>query len=115
MSDDAKPLDPEQMQQLARIRRFMMIASVTTFVAIAIVFAVIGYKVYKSGDNAQALAPTLPLAAAGLPPGAKVLSTTVGDRRVVLTVETQGGAVELHSFDLETLRPVARFRLESKP
>lgn len=114
MSDDAKPLDPEQMQQLARIRRFMMIASVTTFVAIGIVFAIIGYKVYKSGDNSQTVATTLPLAAAGLPAGAKVLSTAIGDRRVVLTVET-AGAIELHSFDLETLRPIARLRLESKP
>ena len=39
MSDDVKPLDPEQAAALARIRRFMMIASVTTFIAIAVVFA----------------------------------------------------------------------------
>ncbi len=110
MSDDAKPLDPEQMQALARIRRFMMIASVTTFVAIAIVFGIIGYKVYKSGD----VAPVLPSAEASLPPGAKVLSTAIGDRRLVLTVEI-GGAVELRSFDLETLKPLARQRLETRP
>lgn len=110
MSDDAKPLDPEQTRQLARIRRLMMIASVTTFVAIAIVFGVIGYKVYKSGDAA----PPLPAAEASLPPGAKVLSTAIGDRRLVLTVDI-GGAVELRSFDLETLRPIGRLRLESKP
>lgn len=109
MSDDAKPLDPEQTRQLARIRRLMMIASVTTFVAIAIVFGVIGYKVYKSGD-----APPLPAAAASLPPGAKILSSAIGDRRLVLTVDI-GGVVELRSFDLETLRPIGRLRLESKP
>ena len=110
MSDDAKPLDPAQMQALARIRRFMMIASVTTFIAIAVVFGVIGYKVSKSGDAA----PALPAAEATLPPGAKVLSTAIGDRRLVLTVEV-GGVVELRSFDLETLRPIGRQRLETRP
>jgi hypothetical protein len=114
MSDDAKPLDPEQMAALGRIRRFMMIASVTTFVAIAIVFGVIGYKVYRSGDSSQTLAPALAAAEASLPPGAKVVSSAIGDRRLVLTVEI-GGVVELRSFDLETLRPIARLRLESKP
>ena len=110
MSDDVKPLDPEQAAALARIRRFMMIASVTTFIAIAVVFGVIGYKVYKSGDAA----PALPPAAATLPPGARVLSSAIGDRRLVLTVEI-AGSVELRSFDLETLRPIARQRLETKP
>ena len=109
MSDDAKPLDPEQAAALARIRRFMMIASVTTFVAIAIVFGIIGYKVYNSGDTAP-----LPAVEASLPPGAKVLSTAIGDRRLVLTVEI-AGTVELRSFDLETLRPIARQRLETRP
>ena len=113
MSEDVKPLDPEQAAALGRIRRLMMIASATTFVAIAVVFAVIGYKVYKSGDSAQAL-PPLPAAEATLPPGAKVLSTAIGDRRLVLTIDV-AGAVELRSFDLETLRPIARQRLELRP
>lgn len=110
MSDDVKPLDPEQAAALARIRRFMMIASVTTFIAIAVVFGVIGYKVYKSADTA----PALPAAEATLPPGAKVLSSAIGDRRLVLTVDI-AGSVELRSFDLETLRPIARQRLETRP
>jgi hypothetical protein len=110
MSDATKPLDPEQAMALARIRRFMMIASVTTFVAIAIVFGVIGYKVYKSGDTA----PVMASAEASLPPGAKVLSSAIGDRRLVLTVEIDG-TVELRSFDLDTLKPIARLRLENRP
>lgn len=110
MSDDVKPLDPEQAAALGRIRRLMMIASVTTFIAIAVVFGIIGYKVYRSGDTA----PPLPAAEASLPPGARVLSSAIGDRRLVLTVEI-AGSVELRSFDLETLRPIGRLRLESKP
>ena len=43
MSDDEKPLDLEAARALAQVRRLMMIASVTTFVAVAVVLGVIGY------------------------------------------------------------------------
>jgi hypothetical protein len=112
MSADEKQLDPEQEKTLARIRRIMAIALATTFIAIAVVLGLIGYKVYRSGDTAVTAASAG--AEASLPPGARVLSSAIGDRRLVLTVEI-GGVVELRSFDLETLRPIARQRLESKP
>ena len=47
----------------------------------------------------------MPQAAPALPAGAKVLSSAVGEGRIVLTVEV-GGAIELCSFDLATLRPL---------
>ena len=53
MPDDVKPLEPAQAAALARIRRLMMIASATTFIAIAVVFAVIGYKVYTSAGASE--------------------------------------------------------------
>lgn len=112
MSVDEKPLDPEQEKVIARIRRLMSIALATTFIAIAVVLGLVGYKVYRTGDTAPAAA--LPAAEAGLPPGSKVLSSAIGDRRLVLTVEV-GGVVELRSFDLETLKPIGRLRLEAKP
>jgi hypothetical protein len=51
---------------------------------------------------------------ASLPAGAKVLSTAAGDGRFVMTVEI-GGAVELLSFDLATLKPLGRLRLAPQP
>ena len=114
MSDDAKPLDPAQAAQLNRIRRLMMIASVTTFVAIAIVFGVIGYKVYKSGDAAVDMAAKPADVTVALPAGAKVLSTVIGNDHIVVTIEA-GGATELRTFDPDTLQPLGRLRLESKP
>jgi len=39
-----------------------------------------------------------------------VLSSAIGEGRVVLTVEVNG-AIELLSFDLNTLKPVGRVRL----
>jgi len=47
---------------------------------------------------------------ATLPAGTKVLSSAIGEGRVVLTVEVNG-AIELLSFDLNTLKPVGRVRL----
>jgi len=88
----------------------MLIASLTTVIALGAVFGVIGYRVFRSGESA---APP-GAAAASLPAGAKVLSTAVGDGRVVLTVEIDG-AVELLSFDLKTLAPLGRVRLAPKP
>jgi hypothetical protein len=47
-----------------------------------------------------------------LPPGAKVLSSAIGEGRLVLTVDING-AIELLSFDLNTLTPLGRTRLTS--
>lgn len=111
MSDeDEKPLEPEAARAVAQVRRLMMIATATTFVAVAVVLGVIGYRVFKSGGSAPALSDTV----AQLPAGAKVLSTAVGDGRIVLTVEI-AGALELRTFDLHTLKPVGRMRFAPAP
>ena len=92
----------------------MLIASVTTFVAVGAVLAVIGYRVFHWQGSAPAgnglAAGGGPVQVSNLPPGAKVLSTTVGEGHVVLTLEIDG-VVELHSFDLATLKPLGRVRL----
>jgi hypothetical protein len=45
-----------------------------------------------------------------LPAGTKVLSSAIGEGRLVLTVEVNG-TIELLSFELNTLKPVGRVRL----
>src|SRR5882672_5024425 len=110
MSDeDEKPLDPEAARAVAQVRRLMMIATATTFIAVAVVIGVIGYRVFKSGGSAP------PAAAVDitLPAGAKVLSSAVGDGRIVLTVEI-AGTIELRSFDLNTLKALGGVRLAPK-
>jgi len=113
MPDDAKPLNPDQARALLQVRRFMMIALLTTVVAIGLVFAVIGYKIYKSGDSAE-VAAAPPDITESLPAGAKVLSTAIGGDHILVTIETAGG-VELRTFDPDTLKPLGRLRLEAKP
>jgi hypothetical protein len=51
---------------------------------------------------------------ATLPKGAKVVSTAVADDRIAVTVEV-GGALEVRTFDLKTLRPTGRLRFATEP
>jgi hypothetical protein len=113
MPDDAKSMTPDQTRALAQVRRFMMIALLTTIVAIGLVFAVIGYKIYKSGDSVE-VAAAPPDVTESLPAGAKVLSTAIGGDHIVVMIETAGG-VELRTFDPDTLKPLGRLRFETKP
>ena len=110
MSDDEKPLDPEAARALAQVRRLMMIASVTTFVAVAVVLGVIGYRVFHLEGRAQGPNNAPANVSAALPAGAKVVSSAVGDGRIVLTVDI-GGVIELRTYDLNTLKPLGNLRL----
>jgi len=97
---------------IARVRRLMLIASLTTVIAFGAVIAVIGYRVFHWQGSTSASAPPAPAAyvAASVPAGAKVLSTAVGDGRIVLTLEVSG-AIELMTFDAQTLKPLGHLRL----
>ena len=111
MSD--QKLNPEAERAIAKVRRLMMIASATTFLAVAAVLAVIGYRVFHLGGSVPAT-PSFVDVTAALPAGAKVLSTAVGSDHIVVTVETSGG-IEVLTFDPDTLRPLGRLRLAPKP
>jgi hypothetical protein len=107
-ANDEKTLDPEGARIVAKVRRLMMIASLTTFTAVAVVIGVIGYRVFRGEGRVQPISAVSPT----LPAGAKVLSSAIGEGRLVLTVDING-AIELLSFDLNTLTPLGRTRLMS--
>ena len=111
MSDDTeKPLDPEAARIVAKVRRLMMIASLTTFIAVAVVIGVIGYRVFKDEGRAQAGLD----ADAPWPNGARIVSSAMNDDRLALTIETTNG-LEVRFFDLRTLKPAGRLPLGGKP
>jgi len=108
---DTPPIDPAAAAVFARLRRLMLIAAATTFIAIAGVIGAIGYRVFNAGGSAPPVsAEAASGALAALPAGARVVSSAVGDGRLVLTVDI-GGVIELRSFDLATLKPLGRVRL----
>ena len=104
---------PTRPAPLPQVRRFMMIASATTFIAIAVVFGVIGYKVYRSGDSAERR-QALPDVTESLPAAPKCCrprsATTTS-----WSPSNVGGVIELRTFDPDTLKPLGRLRLEAKP
>ena len=106
---DEKPLDPEQQKIVARVRRLMLLSGFATMLGIAVVIGIIGYRVFRSDGSVGPAEVT-----AMLPKGAKVVATAVADDRIAVTVET-GGAIEVRTFDLRTLKPTGRLRFATEP
>jgi|SRR5579862_9150024 len=104
-----RPLSPEAERAIAKVRRLMVIASVTTFAAVAAVLGVIGYRFSRMEGSAPAAFAEI---TAALPAGAKVLSTAVGADHIVVTVEING-TVQLLTFDPDTLKPLGRLQFKA--
>ena len=110
MSDE-RPLSPDAERAIAKVRRLMLIAGATTFLALAVVLAVIGYRVFHLGGSAPEPGGFVDVTAA-LPAGAKVLSTAVGADHIVVTIDV-GGTVQILTFDPDTLKPLGRLQLKA--
>ena len=95
---------------VAQVRWLMLIAGVTTMVAIAAVIGVIGYRVFKAEGSAPAPTEVTAL----LPQGARIVATAVAADRIVVTVDV-GGAIEIRMFDARSLEPTGRLRFATEP
>jgi hypothetical protein len=102
---------PEQAALIARVRRMMMIAGLTTAIALGAVFIAIGYRLFHSGGSAAASTPDI---TAVLPKGARVTGTAVAGDQLVVTLDI-GGATEIRTFDARTLKPVGRLKFANEP
>ena len=109
-TDDEQPLDPAAARIVARVRWLMLIAGITTMVALAAVIGVIGYRVFRADGSTGAPVDVTAL----LPKGARVVATAVAQDRIAVTIEV-GGAVEIRTFEAKTLRPAGRLRFATEP
>jgi len=109
-ADDDKPLDPAAAKVVARLRWLMLISGVTTMVAIAAVLGVIGYRVFKNEGSATAAVDVTAL----LPKGARIVATAVAEDRIAVTIDV-GGATEIRTFDVKSLKPTGRLRFATEP
>ena len=110
MSDEEKPLDPEAVRAVAQVRRLIMIATATTFLAIAVVLGVIGYRVFRGEGSA----PPFTAVTVTLPAGAKIISTAIGDGRIAVSIQTAAG-IEIRMFDARTFKPAGRLVVATEP
>jgi len=109
LKDDEKPLDPAAAGIVAKVRWLMLISGATTFIGVAAILGVIGYRVFKSEGSAAATEAT-----ALLPKGARIVSTAVADDRLVVTLDVNS-AIEIRTFDIRSLRQVGRLRFATEP
>jgi hypothetical protein len=111
MTDTATPEpSPEQAALFARVRRMMLIAGLTTALAVAAVLIAIGYKLFRAeGSVPVAAEHTL-----RLPKGARVVATGAAGDHVVVTLDI-AGATEIRSFDAKTLKPTGRLTFATEP
>jgi hypothetical protein len=100
---------PEQAALFARVRRMMLIAGLTTALAVSAVLIAIGYRLFRTEGSAVATD-----IAATLPKGARVVSTAVTRDRLVVTLDI-GGATEIRTFDAHTLKPTGRLKFVGEP
>jgi len=107
MSDAHKPLDADAAATIAKVRRLMITIMAATFVVIALVLVVIGYRLFQVKESAPSFAEVTQT----LPAGAKVLSTAIGADHIVVTIDVDG-VTELRIFAPDTLKPLGRLRLE---
>ena len=87
----------------------MLICGLTTFVAIAVVLGVIGYRVSRTEGSVRPLDMT-----AMLPKGARVVAITAAGDRIVVTIEI-AGTLEVRIFDARTLAPTGSLRFATEP
>src|SRR3954471_15206464 len=102
---------PEQAALFARVRRMMLIAGLTTAVAVAAVLIAIGYRLFRAEGSVTVAAADV---TASLPKGARIVSTGVAGDRLVVTLEV-GGLTEIRTFDARTLKPAGRLKFANEP
>jgi hypothetical protein len=112
MTDTVAPEPtPEQAALMARVRRMMLIAGLTSALAVAVVLIAVGYRLYRGeGSPAAASADII----ATLPKGTRIVSTAVAGERLVLTLDI-GGVTEIRTFDARTLKPAGKLKFVSEP
>ena len=87
----------------------MLIAGLTTALAVAAVLIAIGYRLFRASESTVATDTT-----AVLPKGARILSTATAGDRLVVTLDISG-TTEIRTFDAKTLKPTGRLKFANEP
>jgi hypothetical protein len=101
---------PEQAALFARVRRMMLIAGLTTALAVAAVLIAIGYRLFRIEGSTMAATDIV----ATLPKGARIVGTGVAGDRLLLTLDISG-TTEIRSFDAHSLKPAGTLKFVTEP
>jgi hypothetical protein len=112
MTDTVAPEPtPEQAALFARVRRMMLIAGLTSALAVVVVLIAVGYRLYHGEGSATAASSDI---TAALPKGARIVSTGVAGDRLVVTLDI-AGVTEIRTFDAKTLKPAGKLKFVIEP
>jgi hypothetical protein len=112
MTDTVAPEPtPEQAALFARVRRMMMIAGLTSALAVVVVLIAVGYRLYHGEGSTTAASTDI---TATLPKGARIVATGVAGDRLVVTLDI-GGVTEIRTFDAKTLKPAGKLKFVNEP
>jgi len=112
MTDTVAPEPtPEQAALFARVRRMMLIAGLTSALAVTVVLIAVGYRLYHGEGIATAASTDI---TATLPKGARIVSTGVAGDRLVVTLDI-AGVTEIRTFDAKTLKPAGKLKFVIEP
>jgi hypothetical protein len=106
---NAAEADAVASRTVARVRLLMVISGLTTLIAIAAVVSVVGYRVFRAGGTVARAESIIVL-----PKGARLVGSSVADDRIVVTLDI-GGATEIRTFDIKTLKETGRIRFATEP
>ena len=87
----------------------MLIAGLTTALAVSAVLIAIGYRLFRSEGSTVTTDTT-----ATLPKGARIVSTGVAGDRLVVTLDI-GGVTEIRTFDVRSLKPTGQLKFANQP
>ena len=88
----------------------MLIAGLTTALAICAVLIAVGYRLFRTEGRAVETADVT----ATLPKGARIISTGIAGDRLVVTLDV-GGVTEIRTFDARSLRPAGTLKFANEP
>jgi hypothetical protein len=115
--DDDAPLDPAVERVQTRLRRLILISSLTLVIGVLAVFGAILYRIVNMGATVpaanaspEAVAATLSHADLGLPAGANLTASALDGNRLILTYVHSRGHT-LIFVDAATLRVRGRLDL----
>ena len=86
----------------------MLVAGVTTGLAIAAVLIAIGYRLFRSEGSGVMID-----VAEMLPKGALITATAVTGDRLVITLDV-GGQTEIRTFDVHSMKPTGRLKFANE-
>ena len=89
----------------------MLIAGLTTALAICAVLIAVGYRLFKSEGRARDAVGDV---TATLPKGARIVATGVAGDRLVVTLDV-GGTTEIRTYDAHTLKPAGKLKFANEP